>query len=234
VFERFTDRARNVIVLSQREAEELHHSYIGTEHLLLGLLREGAGVGAQALLARGISLEDLRQQVLAKVKPGPVKLGGQRPFTPRAKKALELSLREALRLDHSYIGTEHLLLGLLREEDGLAAQVLRSLGVEVEGARAQVEQILRDVQADVAAGGNRRLPFRLRSPRLPRPVALASDPAGSAPGTVEISFGRFSQVIDDPELAAALAQVSPDRLRATLRQTLLGAPEAAGERNPEA
>jgi hypothetical protein len=128
MFERFTDRARRVVVLSQEEAVGLKHSYIGTEHLLLGLIREREGVAARALESLGISLEAVRgevEQIIGEGQSAPI---GQIPFTPRAKKVLELSLREALQLGHSYIGTEHILLGLVREGEGVAAQVLVKLG----------------------------------------------------------------------------------------------------------
>jgi Clp amino terminal domain, pathogenicity island component len=128
MFERFTDRARRVVVLSQEEARLLNHNYIGTEHLLLGLIHEGEGVAARALESLGISLEAVRAQVeeiIGQGQSGPI---GQIPFTPRAKKVLELSLREALQLGHNYIGTEHILLGLVREGEGVAAQVLVKLG----------------------------------------------------------------------------------------------------------
>jgi hypothetical protein len=128
MFERFTDRARRVVVLSQEEAVGLKHSYIGTEHLLLGLIREREGVAARALESLGISLEAVRGEVEQIIGQGQSAPSGQIPFTPRAKKVLELSLREALQLGHSYIGTEHILLGLVREGEGVAAQVLVKLG----------------------------------------------------------------------------------------------------------
>ena len=128
MFERFTDRARRVVVLAQEEARMLNHNYIGTEHILLGLIHEGEGVAAKALESLGISLEAVRQQVEEIIGQGQQAPSGHIPFTPRAKKVLELSLREALQLGHNYIGTEHILLGLIREGDGVAAQVLVKLG----------------------------------------------------------------------------------------------------------
>src|SRR6266545_2472890 len=142
VFERFTDRARRVIPLAQEEARRLNHNYIGTEHLLLGLLAEGEGVAAKALEGLGISLEAVRVQVQEIIGQGQAAPTGHIPFTPRAKKVLELSLREALQLGHSYIGTEHILLGLIREGEGVAAQVLQNLGAALEAARQQVIQLL--------------------------------------------------------------------------------------------
>ncbi|GMA87749.1 hypothetical protein GCM10025868_29990 [Angustibacter aerolatus] len=124
MFERFTDRARRVVVLAQEEARMLNHNYIGTEHILLGLIHEGEGVAAKALESLGISLDAVREQVQEIIGQGQQAPSGHIPFTPRAKKVLELSLREALRLGHNYIGTEHILLGLIREGEGVAAQVL--------------------------------------------------------------------------------------------------------------
>jgi ribosomal protein S18 acetylase RimI-like enzyme len=138
VFERFTDRARRVVVLAQGEARLLDHNYIGTEHLLLGLTAEGEGVGARALQALDISLPSIRAQIEEIIGRGQTQPTGHIPFTPRAKKVLELSLREALQLGHNYIGTEHLLLGLVREGEGVAAQVLGNLGVELEDVRTVV------------------------------------------------------------------------------------------------
>jgi ATP-dependent Clp protease ATP-binding subunit ClpC len=142
VFERFTDRARRVVVLAQEEARLLNHNYIGTEHILLGLIHEGEGVAAKALESLGISLEKVRQQVEEIIGAGQSPPSGHIPFTPRAKKVLELSLREALQLGHNYIGTEHILLGLIREGEGVAAQVLVKLGADLGRVRQQVIQLL--------------------------------------------------------------------------------------------
>ena len=136
MFERFTDRARRVVVLAQEEARHLDHNYIGTEHILLGLIHEREGVAAQSLEALGISLEGVRAQVVEIVGHGSDAPSGHIPFTPRAKKVLELSLREALSLGHNYIGTEHILLGLIREGGGVAAQVLVKLGATSPGPPA--------------------------------------------------------------------------------------------------
>ena len=144
MFERFTDRARRVAVLAQEEARMLHHDHIGTEHILLGLLREGEGVAATALESLGISLEAVRQQVEEIIGQGQQAPSGHIPFTPRAKKVLELSLREALQLGHNYIGTEHILLGLIAEREGVAAQVLSELGADLDGAREQVIRLLEE------------------------------------------------------------------------------------------
>ncbi|MET3421721.1 ATP-dependent Clp protease ATP-binding subunit ClpC [Actinoplanes tereljensis] len=142
MFERFTDRARRVVVLAQEEARMLNHNYIGTEHILLGLIHEGEGVAAKALESLGISLEGVRQQVEEIIGQGQQAPSGHIPFTPRAKKVLELSLREALQLGHNYIGTEHILLGLIREGEGVAAQVLVKLGADLNRVRQQVNQLL--------------------------------------------------------------------------------------------
>ncbi len=156
MFERFTDRARRVVVLAQEEARMLNHNYIGTEHILLGLIHEGEGVAAKALESLGISLEGVRQQVEEIIGQGQQAPSGHIPFTPRAKTVLELSLREALQLGHNYIGTEHILLGLIREGEGVAAQVLVKLGADLNRVRQQVIQLLSGYQGGkepAAAGG---------------------------------------------------------------------------------
>ena len=172
MFERFTDRARRVAVLAQEEARMLRHDHIGTEHILLGLIREGNGVAAKALESLGISLEAVRQQVGGITGQGQQAPSGHIPFTPRAKKVLELSLREALQLGHNYIGTEHILLGLLREGEGVAAQVLVKLGADPSRVRQQVIQLL--------AGSPGKEP------------AAAGAPSGTAPSASVIldQFGR--------------------------------------------
>jgi ATP-dependent Clp protease ATP-binding subunit ClpC len=151
MFERFTDRARRVVVLAQEEARMLSHNYIGTEHILLGLIHEGEGVAAKALESLGISLEAVRAQVEEIIGQGQQAPSGHIPFTPRAKKVLELSLREALQLGHNYIGTEHILLGLIREGEGVAAQVLVKLGADLNRVRQQVIQLLSGYQGKETA-----------------------------------------------------------------------------------
>jgi ATP-dependent Clp protease ATP-binding subunit ClpC len=146
MFERFTDRARRVVVLAQEEARGLNHNYIGTEHILLGLIHEGEGVASKALESLGISLEAVREQVQEIIGQGQQAPTGHIPFTPRAKKVLELSLREALQLGHNYIGTEHILLGLIREGEGVAAQVLVKLGADLSRVRQQVIQLISGYQ----------------------------------------------------------------------------------------
>jgi ATP-dependent Clp protease ATP-binding subunit ClpA len=142
VFERFTDRARRVVVLAQEEARHLDHDYIGTEHIQLGLIHEGEGVAATALESLDISLQAVRTEVEERIGHGTDAPTGHIPFTPRAKKVLELSLREALSLGHNYIGTEHILLGLIHEGKGVAAQVLVKLGADLSRVRQQVIALL--------------------------------------------------------------------------------------------
>ena len=170
MFERFTDRARRVVVLAQEEARMLNHDYVGTEHILIALIREGGGVAAQALQSLGITEEAARQQVEEVVGRG--ETGPQQrhlPFTPRAKKILQLSLREAIALGHGYIGTEHILLGLVREGEGVAIRVLDGLGVDPNRVRQRVIQLVsaRRVQEEPGAGraagrGKRKLASEVR------------------------------------------------------------------------
>jgi ATP-dependent Clp protease ATP-binding subunit ClpC len=188
MFERFTNRARRVVVLAQDEARMLDHNWIGTEHLLLGLIHEGDGVGAKALESMGISLDAVRQQVEEIIGRGQQVPSGHIPFTPRAKKVLELSLREALQMGHTYIGTEHILLGLIREGDGVAAQVLVRLGADLNRVRTVVIQLLtgRTGAGSATLGGPDVIAGRLASiaarlvaieQRLREP-GPAADPAG--------------------------------------------------------
>ncbi len=158
MFERFTDRARRVIVLAQDEARNLKHNYLGTEHFLLGLIREGEGVAAKALEALDITLDEVRAQVIDIIGEGQEPPSGHIPFTPRAKKVIEYAMREGLQLGHSYIGTEHLLLGLTREPDGVAAQVLTKLGADMTRVRSQVNQLISGFQGKepVGVGGGAR------------------------------------------------------------------------------
>ncbi len=190
MFERFTDRARRVVVLAQEEAKMLNHNYIGTEHILLGLIHEGEGVAAKALESLGISLDAVREQVQDIIGQGQQQPTGHIPFTPRAKKVLELSLREALQLGHNYIGTEHILLGLIREGEGVAAQVLVKLGADLNRVRQQVIQLLSGYQGKeaVAVGGeahraSRRAPRSSTSSgatsRRPRATASSTPSSGA-------------------------------------------------------
>src|SRR6202789_2132142 len=177
VFERFTDRARRVLVLAQEEARLLNHSFIGTEHILLGLIHEGEGVAAKALESLGISLEAVREKVEETIGMAGTAPSGSPPFTPRAKKVLELSLREALQLGHSYIGTEHMLLGLVREGDGVAAQVLSDLGADMARVRTQVIQMMSG-QAGKESGSQSTS------------GSQKSDPEGAGGSAVLDQFGR--------------------------------------------
>ena len=153
MFERFTDRARRVVVLAQEEARMLDHNYIGTEHILLGLIHEGEGVAAKALRALDVDLDTLRREVEALVGRGQQPQRGHIPFTPQAKKALELALRESVHLGHDYIGTEHLLLGLVREGEGPAAQVLEQRGIELNTVR---QEVIRQLHGHQGREGRRR------------------------------------------------------------------------------
>jgi len=155
MFERFTDRARRVVVLAQEEARRLNHDYIGTEHILLGLIHEGEGVAAKTLESLGISRRAVRQQVEEIIGQGQQAPPGHIPFTPRVKKVLELAKREAMQLGHHYIGTEHILLGVIREGDGPAAQVLVNLGGDLNRVRQQVLQILHGHQGENVPGSVR-------------------------------------------------------------------------------
>jgi ATP-dependent Clp protease ATP-binding subunit ClpA len=167
MFERFTERARKVMVLAQDEARRFHHTYIGTEHILLGLVREGEGVAAQALSSLGVTLEEVRKQVESVVGYGEGGMDAQAPFTPRSKKVLELSLREAMQLGHNYMGTEHLLLGMVRENEGVAARISN---LDLEPGRVRRE-VLRRIgeepesypldETETEAAGN-RMSFRGR------------------------------------------------------------------------
>ena len=182
MFERFTDRARRVVVLAQEEARLLNHSYIGTEHILLGLIHEGEGVAAKAMESLGISLEAVRSQVEEIIGQGGSSPSGHIPFTPRAKKVLELSLREALQLGHNYIGTEHILLGLIREGEGVAAQVLVKLGADLSRVRQQVIQLLSGYQGTQGKG---------------EPQAASGSAPGAAPkGGEEQGDKGNSQILD--------------------------------------
>ena len=172
MFERFTDRARRVVVLAQEEARMLDHNWIGTEHILLGLVHEGEGVAAKALTSLGISLAAMRQAVEDIIGRGTEPPSGHIPFTPRSKKVLELSLREALSLGSDYIGTEHILLALLREGDGVGAQILVSAGVDLNRVRQQVINLLHgqreedvpSAPASLPLPSPRRWPFPRRRP----------------------------------------------------------------------
>jgi hypothetical protein len=193
MFERFTDRARRVVVLAQEEARRLDHNWIGTEHLLLGLIRESQGVAAKALESLGISLDAVRTQVEEIIGRGQQAPSEHIPFTPRSKKVLELTQREAQQLGHNYIGTEHILLGLIREGDGVAAQVLVSLGADLNWVRQTVIQLLHGHQArqPVAAGSAAReltlLPaVQARLDGIEARLAVIEQRVGTGPDTSDL------------------------------------------------
>jgi ATP-dependent Clp protease ATP-binding subunit ClpC len=179
VFERFTDRARRVVVLAQEEARMLNHNYIGTEHILLGLARERDGVAAKALDSLNIRLDAVRREVEEIIGQGQAAPTGHIPFTPRAKKVLELSLREALQLGHNYIGTEHILLGLIREGEGVAAQVLQKLGADLNRVRQTVIQILSGYAAGAEVrkveGGTEMMEEELAGEIAPTAIPASED-----------------------------------------------------------
>jgi ATP-dependent Clp protease ATP-binding subunit ClpA len=173
VFERFTDRARRVVVLGQEEARMLHHDYIGTEHLLLGLIHDGETVACRALESLEISLPAVRARVEEIIGRGQSTPSGHIPFTPRAKKVLELSLREAMQLGHNYIGTEHILLGLIREGDGVGAEVLQSLGADPNKVRPAVVSLMRGAEPEKATSEE---PWRLEPDPEPWGKPWRGDP----------------------------------------------------------
>jgi ATP-dependent Clp protease ATP-binding subunit ClpC len=174
MFERFTDRARRVVVLAQEEARMLNHNYIGTEHILLGLIHEGEGVAAKALESLGISLEAVRQQVEEIIGQGQSEPTVHIPFTPRAKKVLELSLREALQLGHNYIGTEHILLGLIREGEGVGAEVLTKQGATLDRVRLQLMELITSAPPEA---GLAEEPSPEEGPLCPRCRAVLAETA---------------------------------------------------------
>jgi ATP-dependent Clp protease ATP-binding subunit ClpC len=197
MFERFTDRARRVVVLAQEEARMLNHSHIGTEHLLLGLVHEGEGVAARALESLNISLSAVRQEVEEAIGRGEQQPSGHIPFTPRAKKVLELSLLESNQLGHSHIGTEHILLGLLREGEGVAAQVLVKMGTDLNRARQQVVELLH------GRSGERRPSGRRLRARSAGDILDLLDALDQRLGAVERWVGMRPELrdLDDEEIA---------------------------------
>jgi ATP-dependent Clp protease ATP-binding subunit ClpC len=217
VFERFTDRARRVVVLAQEEARLLNHNYIGTEHILLGLIHEGEGVAARALESMGISLEAVRSQVIEIIGQGSQAPSGHIPFTPRAKKVLELSLREALQLGHNYIGTEHILLGLIREGEGVAAQVLQKLGADLHKVRQTVIQLLSGVQGEEGAA--------------PHPGGSGRTEAPSTGSTVLDQFGRnLTQLAREHKLDPVIGRESEiERVMQVLSRRTKNNPVLVGE-----
>ena len=207
MFERFTDRARRVVVLAQEEARMLNHNYIGTEHILLGLIHEGEGVAAKALESLGISLDAVRQQVEEIIGQGQQAPSGHIPFTPRAKKVLELTRREAEQLGHNYIGTEHILLGLIREGDGVAAQVLVMLGADLNRVRLTVIQLLhghpaKEPVSTRSAAQELRLPpgLQARLDEVEQRLAAIEQRLGTGPDTSDLDE-QIAQVCREKESA---------------------------------
>jgi ATP-dependent Clp protease ATP-binding subunit ClpC len=173
MFERFADSARRVVVLAQEEARRLDHSYIGTEHILLGLIREGEGTAAKALETWGIDLDAARRMVEEIIGRGKKATSGHIPFTPRSKKVLELSLRESLQLGHDYIGTEHILLGLINEGEGVAAQMLKNFGAPLSEVRERVMALV--LESPPESGAASPPPSRVGSPAQPGEILRRLD-----------------------------------------------------------
>ncbi len=212
MFERFSDRARRVVVLSQEEARLLNHNYIGTEHILLGLIAETEGVAARALQSLGVRLDTVRHEVEEIIGEGGSPPSGHIPFTPRAKKVLELSLREAMQLGHNYIGTEHLLLGLVREGKGVACQVLVRLGATLPKVRARVLELLDDYSGEGAPAPSARLSSELVE------VLDEARRAAEATGESEVApIHLFLAAVEHPDGAAGrmlrVVGVDPGELR---------------------
>ena len=210
MFERFTDRSRRVVVLAQEEASMLNHEYVGTEHILLGLIREDGGVAAQALESLEITEEAARQQVeeiVGRGQAGPAR--GHLPFTPQGKKVLQLSLREAVALGHGYVGTEHILLGLVREDDGVATRALNGLGVDPNRIRQQVIQLVsaRQVREEPGSGraggrGKRKQLSELRDQldSVSWRLSVLEQRVGSAPDLAQLDR-EIAQIRRDKEIA---------------------------------
>ena len=223
MFERFTDRARRVVVLAQEEARLLKHHYIGTEHILLGLIHEGDGVAAKALESLGISLEAVRSQVEKIIGKGKSEPGSHIPFTPRAKKVLEFSLREALQLGHNYIGTEHILMGLIREGEGVAAQVLTKLGANLSRVRKEVINLLSDYPGP---RGNRPSSRTRRG----KGEAAGGKPSGSGSRILD-QFGRnLTQLAKDNQLDPVIGRArETERVMQVLSRRTKNNPVLIGE-----
>jgi ATP-dependent Clp protease ATP-binding subunit ClpC len=231
MFERFTDRARRVVVLAQEEARMFNHDYVGTEHILLALIREGGGVAAQALASLGITEEAARQQleeILGPGQPGPRQ--GHLPMTPRAKKTLQLSLREAIALGHAYIGTEHVLLGLVRAGEGAGMRILNGLGADPARVRQQVIQLVsaRRVQQEPGTGratgrGKRKLLSELRGrlDSLEWRLSVLEQRVGTAPDLGQLDQ-EISQVRRDKESAIDAQDFENAAVLRDREQQLLG------------
>jgi len=225
MFERFTDGARRLVALAQDEARRLNHDYIGTEHILLGLIHEGEGVAAKALESLGISLDAVRQQVEEIIGQGQQAPSGHIPFTPRAKKVLELSLRESLQLGHNYIGTEHILLGLIREGDGVAAQVLVRLGADLNRVRHQVIQLIAGQPLQEGAPGPE---VQARLDVVEIRLAVLEHRVGTGPDTSDLDE-QIAQVRREKESAVDARDFEQAAARRNREKELLAAKAARQE-----
>jgi ATP-dependent Clp protease ATP-binding subunit ClpC len=216
MFEKFSDRARRVVVLAQEEARLLNHDYIGTEHILLGLVHENEGLAAQVLESLNVGLDAVRREVEDLVGQGGSPPSEHIPFTPRAKKVLELSLREAIQHGHNYIGTEHILLGLLREGEGVACQVLVKLGASLPKVRARVLQLVAESRGE----GPRGWVYR-PSPDLAAVLDEAHRVAEASGESEVMPIHLFLAAVDDPDGAAGRmlrnVGIDPEELRRQLR-----------------
>ncbi len=215
MFERFTDRARRAVVYAQEEARLLNHGYIGTEHILLGLVHEGEGDAALGLESLGIELHSVRAKVMEIIGSGSEAPEGHIPFTPRAKKVMELSLREALQLGHNYIGTEHILLGLIREGEGVAAQVLQKLGLELHQVRQALIQLLSGSSGEAPGGERRHFGGPIEGPWATEGLIVHGESHGS-PGFVGVvnDGGRAFRIVGllgAVSVLVAIAAVLVDR-----------------------
>jgi len=231
MFERFTDQARRVVVQAQEEARTLGHNYIGTEHILLGLLGEREGLAAQALSTLGVSLDTAREQVVEIAGAGTGQMSGHVPFTPRTKKVLELSLREAQRLGHDHIGTEHILLGLVREGDGVGAQILKRQGASLDRVQEQVLATVRTAPAEelrrVSVG---RMPGGGLPPTTLRAVMSRLDEIAERLTGIENLLAEMR----DPAASAAQKPPSGQEKPAGEHKSPPGGAEPAGEPEPPA
>ena len=214
MFERFTDRARHSIVLAQVEARMLNHNYIGTEHILLGLVHEGEGPAARALTSLDVSLEAVRGEVEQIIGQGQAAPTGHIPFTPRAKKVLELALREALQLGHNYIGTEHILLGLVREGEGVAAQVLVALGADLDRTR---QAVLRLLEGYVAGSEESRVEGEAEMAELASETASTSEPPSAEEPRCPNCFAGLAET-----LAVAKLETTAEGETVTMRVAYCG------------
>jgi hypothetical protein len=217
VFERFTDRARRVLVLAQEEARLLNHSFIGTEHILLGLIQEGDSIAARALGLLDISLVAVREKVTDTVAPPGGPPSGSPPFTPRAKKVLELALREALQLGHSYIGTEHMLLGIVREGEGVGAQVLVSLGADLDRVRQQVIQLIAGYEGGTPGHADENLPLHETANPNAR-LVICSFCGNGPPRSGQLVSGDNAFICERciREWSGRLSETGPGRIRGSV------------------